>query len=85
MILQRVFYGVGAYSQELLNIPAGVHGGLWHVLRYGDRLAAGDLPGVQTGGGVPSRVVGIDWVYNSMPPVPQQIYPPLKVEAVREF
>jgi hypothetical protein len=35
--------------------------------------------------GIPSGVVNIDWVYNSMPPVAQQIYPPLKIEAVREF
>ena len=45
----------------------------------------GDFTGIQPVAGIPSGVVSIDWVYNSMPPVPQQVYPPLKVEAVREF
>jgi hypothetical protein len=29
--------------------------------------------------------VKVDWVYNPMPPKPQQIYPPVKVEAVTDF
>jgi len=29
--------------------------------------------------------VEVEWVYNSMPPVPGQVYPPVPIEAVREF
>jgi DNA-binding MarR family transcriptional regulator len=36
-------------------------------------------------GGVNCGVVKIDWVYNTMLPKPQQIYPPIKVEPVTEF
>jgi hypothetical protein len=27
----------------------------------------------------------VNWVYNPMPPKPQQIYPPVSVEAVTSF
>jgi hypothetical protein len=30
-------------------------------------------------------VLEVDWVYNPMPPLPRQIYPPLPLEPVREF
>jgi hypothetical protein len=30
-------------------------------------------------------VVEVDWVYNSMPPVPGRIHLPVGLEAVREF
>jgi hypothetical protein len=35
--------------------------------------------------GIRCGVVEVDWVYNSMPPVPGRIYPPVGLEAVREF
>ena len=43
-----------------------------------DVLLRGTFIGVQRVGGMQCGVVEVDWVYNSMPPVPQQIYPPLK-------
>ncbi len=48
-------------------------------------LMRGEYAGIQRVAGIPSGVVTVDWVYNSMPPIPQQIYPPVKVEPVRDF
>jgi hypothetical protein len=36
-------------------------------------------------GGVRAGVVQVDWVYNPMPPVPGQVYPPLELKPVVEF
>lgn len=33
----------------------------------------------------PVAAVDVDWVYNSMPPLPGQVYPPVPLEPVRDF
>lgn len=33
----------------------------------------------------PIATVAVDWVYNSMPPLPGQVYPPVPLEPVRDF
>ena len=82
----RVVFALGAFSQELRNIPAGVRMAVYGMsFSMETVLMRGTYSGIQSIAGIPSGVVSIDWVYNSMPPVPQQIYPPLKVEPVREF
>ena len=79
-------FALGAYSQELRKIPAGVRMAVFGMsFDMETVLMRGDFAGIQPVAGIPSGVVSIDWVYNSMPPVAQQIYPPLTVEAVREF
>jgi hypothetical protein len=35
--------------------------------------------------GIKAGVVKVDWVYNPMPPVPGQIYPPVKLQAVEKY
>ncbi len=50
-----------------------------------DVLMRGVFEGIRRVGGFRCGVVGVDWVYNSMPPVPQQIYPPLDLEPVTSF
>ncbi len=83
---QRVVFALGAYSQELRKIPAGVRMAVFGMsFDMETVLMRGDFAGIHPVAGIPSGVVTIDWVYNSMPPVAQQIYPPLTVEAVREF
>jgi hypothetical protein len=82
----RVIFAMGAFSQELRKIPAGVRMVVFGMsFSMETVLMRGDFAGIQHVAGIPSGVVTIDWVYNSMPPVPQQVYPPVKVEAVREF
>jgi hypothetical protein len=50
-----------------------------------DVLMRGRYIGMRRFGGIRCGVVEVDWVYNSMPPVPGRIYPPVGLEAVREF
>jgi len=82
----RVVFALGAFSEELRRIPAGVRMAVFGMsFSMETVLMRGDFTGIQPVACIPSGIVSIDWVYNSMPPVPQQIYPPLKVEPIREF
>lgn len=45
----------------------------------------GEFKGYRRQGGIKIGVMDIDWIYNSMPPVPGQIYPPLPLETITEF
>lgn len=82
----RVVFALGAFSEELRKIPAGVRMAVFGMsFDMETVMMRGEYAGIQPVAGIPSGVVSIDWVYNSMPPVPQQIYPPVKVEPVREF
>jgi len=83
---KRVVFALGAFSEELRKIPAGVRMAVFGMsFDMETVMMRGEYAGIQSVAGIPSGVVSIDWVYNSMPPVPQQIYPPVKVEPVREF
>ena len=48
-------------------------------------LVRGEFQGFKRLAGMPVGVLNIDWVYNSMPPVPGQIYPRLPLETITEF
>jgi len=50
-----------------------------------DVLVRGTYQGAKRLAGFKSGVVQLDWVYNSMPPAPKQIYPVLPIEMVTEF
>lgn len=83
---ERVLFSLGAYGEELRMIPTGVPLAIFGLsFSMEDVLLRGIYKGVNRVSGMQCGVVEIDWVYNSMPPVPQQIYPPLKVEAITEF
>lgn len=82
----RVVFALGAFTQGLQQLPAGVRMAVYGMsFDMETVLLRGTFTGIQRIGGIASGVVTIDWVYNSMPPVAQQIYPPVKVEPVREF
>jgi hypothetical protein len=84
--VQRVIFSTGAYKDELKRIPAGIPMAVFGMsFDMEDVLLRGIYSGIQRIGGICCGVVEVDWVYNSMPPTPQQIYPPRKLEAVREF
>ena len=68
------------------RIPAGTAVAVFGMpFSMEDVLLKGIFEGTRGVGGVNCGVAKIDWVYNAMPPKPQQIYPPVKVEAVTEF
>jgi hypothetical protein len=83
---QRIVFSLGAFGGELAQIPAGAPLAVFGLaLSMEDVLVRGTFQGVRRMCGVRCGVVEVDWVYNSMPPVPGQIYPPLELKPVREF
>ena len=82
----RVIFSVSAYRAELEAIPDGTTVAVFGLsLDMEDVLMRGTFQGIRRIGGVRCGVVGVNWVYNSMPPKPQQIYPPVTVEPVTVF
>lgn len=83
---QHVLFSTSVYPEELLAIPAGVPMAVFNMaLTMEDVLLRGRYLGIQRVGGVKTGVVEIDWVYNSMPPVPGQVYPTVELNAVTRF
>ena len=83
---QHILFESLVYSEELKTIPAGAELAIFGMeLNMTDVVLRGKFQGLQRYGGIRCGKVKIDWVYNAMPPNPQQIYPPLPVETVREF
>jgi hypothetical protein len=83
---QHVLFSTSVYTDELESIPAGVNLAVFGMaLTMEDVLLRGKYLGIRRVGGFKAGVVEIDWVYNPMPPVPGQIYPPVELRAVTEF
>jgi hypothetical protein len=55
------------------------------ALTMEDVLLRGTYLGVRRMGGIRAGLVQVDWVYNPMPPVPGQIYPPVQLKPVVAF
>jgi len=71
------------YGEELGAIPDGTQVALFGMtLDMEDVLLRGNWTGFRRHGGAALASIDIDWVYNSMPPVMGQVYPPLPLEAV---
>lgn len=83
---ERVIFSLGAYGEELESLPDGTPMAVFGMaFSMEDVLLRGSFLGVRRIAGVRCGEVVVDWVYNAMPPIPQQIYPPLPIEAVEEF
>ncbi len=83
---ERVIFAASAYRDELAAIPPGVPAAVFGMsLSMEDVLLRGVFQGTRRIAGIPCGTVKVDWVYNSMPPKPQQIYPQVTLEAVRNF
>jgi len=83
---QYLVFGTGAFTRELKAIPKGSPMALFGLsLDMTDVLTRGIYQGLRWLGPHRCGVLKVDWVYNPMPPVPQQIYPPIPLEAVLEF
>jgi hypothetical protein len=82
----RVLFSTSVYTDELDAIPAGASLAVYGMaLTMEDVLLRGTYEGIRRVGGIRAGVVSVDWVYNSMPPVPGQIYPPVEIKPVTEF
>jgi Pyridoxamine 5'-phosphate oxidase len=82
----RVIFSPSIYGRDIDEIPAGAALAIFGMtLKMEDVLLRGRYAGIQRCGGIRCGVAEIDWVYNSMPPVPGQIYPRPELETVRDF
>ena len=83
---QHILFSTGVFTKELKAIPQGVPMAIFGLsLDMTDVLVRGTYKGLRWVGPHRCGVLEADWVYNPMPPVPSQIYPPLPLEPVREF
>jgi len=82
----RVIFSLGAYKDELMSIPENTSMAVFGLsFSMEDVLLRGRYSGTSRVGGIECGVVEIDWIYNSMPPVPQQVYPQVDVEPITKF
>lgn len=83
---EHLVFSFGAFGEELARIPAFTPVAVFGMaLTMEDVLVRGTYQGVKRAAGIKCGIVQLDWVYNSMPPTPRQIYPEVMIEAVREF
>jgi hypothetical protein len=83
---QHVLFSTSVYADELAALPAGVPLAVFSMaLTMEDVLLRGTYLGIRRVGGVRAGLVQVDWVYNPMPPVPGQIYPPVQLKQVVAF
>ena len=80
---EHILFSTGAYKDELEIVPEGTTVAVFGMsLDMEDVLLRGEYQGVRRIGGIRCGKVQVNWVYNPMPPKPQQIYPPLPIEAM---
>jgi len=83
---EQILYSTGAFAEDLLAIPQGETVAVFCMsLQMEDVLMRGEYQGLRTLAGIRCGSVRVNWVYNPMPPKPQQIYPRVNVEAVTSF
>ncbi|MBN2659290.1 MAG: hypothetical protein JXR86_19705 [Spirochaetales bacterium] len=79
----QIVFSPGEYSKEFGKIGTGASVAVYSLsLQMESVLVRGAFSGFRKSGGVRVGVIEVDWVYNSMPPVPGQIYPELPLEPV---
>jgi hypothetical protein len=83
---EEIVFSTRAYGAELSAIPDKAAVAVFCMsLDMEDVLMRGIFQGIRRIGGMRCGRVRVDWVYNPMPPKPQQIYPPLALEPVTSF
>jgi hypothetical protein len=83
---ERIIFSPLVYGADLEDMPRGASIAIFGMtLKMEDVLMRGRYAGIKRCGGVRCGVAEIDWVYNSMPPVPGQVYPPTELATVRDF
>jgi hypothetical protein len=83
---EHILFSTSAYGDDLEAVPSGSVVAVFGMsLDMEDVLLRGEFLGVQRVGGFRCGVVGVNWVYNSMPPTPGQIYPAVQLKGVKSF
>jgi hypothetical protein len=80
----RILFSPLVYGDELEAIPVGACLAVFGMtLKMEDVLMRGTYAGIRRIRGIRCGELAVDWVYNSMPPAPGQIYPATECAAVR--
>lgn len=83
---EHVIFATSAFSEDIKSIPANTTVAFFCMsFDMEDVLLRGIYQGVQRIGGVKCGSILVNWVYNPMPPKPEQIYPETKLEPVTTF
>jgi len=83
---QHILFSSSVYTDELESIPAGTDLAVFNLaLTMEDVLLRGKYLGIHRKVGIRVGVVEINWVYNPMPPVPGQVYPPVAIKPVESY
>jgi len=76
----------GVFSDQYERLQPGSDVAVFGLtLSMEDVLVRGKYTGFQRYRGVPLGRIHVDWVYNSMPPIPGQVYPPMSVREAENF
>ena len=83
---EHIQFAASVYRDEIERIPAGATLAVFGLsLDMEDVLLCGRYEGLRRVAGVRCGSMQVDWVYNPMPPVPGQIYPPIPLEPITGF
>lgn len=81
-----IVFSPAAYRGEMKMIPDGAEVAVFAMtLEMESVLVRGNFTGYSRSNFIKRGTVEVDWVYNSMPPVHGQIYPPVPLNPVEEF
>jgi hypothetical protein len=82
----RLVFSPHAYRREFDNLKPGMAAAVFGLtLEMEDVLVRGLFKGFQRYRGAKLGAVDLNWVYNSMPPIPGQIYPEKELKPVVNF
>jgi len=83
---EQILYATSAFGEDLSAVPPGAAVAVFGMsLQMEDVLLRGEYQGIRRIAGIGCGSVRVNWVYNPMPPKPQQIYPQVGVEPVTSF
>jgi hypothetical protein len=83
---EHIVFSTGAYRDDLVRIPNHTPVAIFCMsLDMETVLMRGEYQGIGRVGGARSGSIQVKWVYNPMPPKPQQIYPKVSNEPVTAF
>ncbi len=83
---RRLVFSPFAYADELERVPPNEQVAIYGLtFQMESVLVRGAFSGFHRKRLLRSGSVDIEWVYNSMPPKPGRIHPPVPLEAVRDF
>jgi len=82
----QILFSTGAYRDDLQAIPRGAPVAVFGMsLAMEGVLMRGEFQGIRRVASVRCGRIAVSWVYNPMPPKPEQIYPPVALEPVTAF